>query len=191
MGQQIAQRIVRTRRLQHGTPRFVRKIVVRQPRTHGQPAEDGAHAARRVVARHLADLRVGAHATEIARLPAVEQVAQRDERGGLAGPARRRQHEVTLGSDQSRKFIGVQAVQRTDRIMIVRAHRACDVEEAHGPIMASAAAAHRWSPGGTDARCGGSGRLVPCGNRPRSGARRQAKVHDCGPGSTIFGQCRA
>ncbi len=45
----------------------------------------------------LTGLVVHVHATEIAGLAAVEQVAQRDERGGLADPARRVQPEGLLG----------------------------------------------------------------------------------------------
>ena len=104
----------------------------------GQPAEDGAHAARGVVARHLADLDVGMHAAEAAGRPAVEQVAQGDEGGGLTRLPRRVQHEVLLGPNQAQELIDVHAAQRRDGVVLVRAYRSCNVEEAHGPIMAPA-----------------------------------------------------
>ena len=61
---------------------------------HGQAAEDGAHALLNIVARHLAGLDVHVHAAEVADCPAVEQVAQGDQRGGLAGLPWRVQHEI-------------------------------------------------------------------------------------------------
>ena len=88
---------------------------------------------------------VHVHAPEVAHFAAVEQVAQGDQGGGLAGLARRVQHEVALGPNQGQKFIDVHPVQGRDGVVLVRAHRPFGVEEAHGPIMALAA--HRCARG--------------------------------------------
>ncbi len=64
-------------------------LVRRALPVHGQAAQNGADTPRGVVARHLADLDVHVHAAEVARFAAVGEVAQGDERGGLAGLARR------------------------------------------------------------------------------------------------------
>ena len=86
----------------------------------GQPAEDGAHTPRGVVARRLADLHVGMHAAEVARFAAVEQVAEGDECGGLAGLPRCVQHEVLLGPNQAQELVDVHALQRRDGVVVVR-----------------------------------------------------------------------
>ena len=71
--------------------------------------------------------------------PLFREVAQGDEGGGLAGLARRVQHEVALGPNQGQKFIDIHPVQRPDGVVVLRAHRPFGVEEAHGSIMALAA----------------------------------------------------
>ena len=95
-------------------------------------------------------------------------VAQGDERGGLARPARRVQHEVALGTNQAQEFIDVHAVQRRDGVVLVRAHRSCDVEEAHGPIMnrfrTCAGLVRRWV------------RPSPPSGRGRHGRRPRSRV---------------
>ena len=106
-----------------------------------QIAQNGTNAAPHVVACHLADLHVHVHvhATEVAGPAAVEQVAERNERGGLAGLARRVQHEVALAADQPQQFLHVHPLQRRNPVVVVRTRRPFGVEEAHGPIMALAA----------------------------------------------------
>ena len=56
---------------------------------------------------HLADFDVHVHATEATHFAAVEQVAQGDQSRGLAGLARRVQHEVLLGADQAQELANV------------------------------------------------------------------------------------
>ena len=95
-----------------------------------------ARMPRHVVARHLGGFDVHVHATEVAHCAAVQEVAERDERGGLPGLARRVQHEVALGPNQAQEFINVHPIQGRNRVVVFRAHRPFGVEEAHGPIMA-------------------------------------------------------
>ena len=93
------------------------------------------HGASHVFARGLGGLDVRIHATEVARVPAVQQVPQREQGGGLAGLARCMQHEVTLVADASEHVVEVQPAQRRDAVVLVRAHRPFGVELAHGGSM--------------------------------------------------------
>ena len=138
-GEQYLQCVFRPRLRQDVRPNTVRVVVAQQQRTLRQITQDGANAPRHIIARHLGGFDVHVHAPEIAALAAVEQVAQGDQGGGLAGLARRVQHEVALGTNQAQKFIDIHPVQGPDGVVVVRAHRPFGVEEAHGPIMALAA----------------------------------------------------
>ena len=137
-GEHLPQGVVGARPGERVRPDTFQGVVAEQLGAHGQAAQDGAHALRHVVARHLGDLHVHVHAAEVAGLSAVEQVTQGDEGGGLAGLARRVQHEVLLGPNQGKEFIHVHAVQGRDGVVVVRAYRSCGVEEVHGPIIAFA-----------------------------------------------------
>ena len=64
-----------------------------------------------VSSRYLADLDVDVHAAEVADRAAVQEIAQRDQGGGLARLPRRVQHEVTLGPDQAQQLFAIHPVQ--------------------------------------------------------------------------------
>ena len=96
-GERPPQGVVRARLGQNVRPHFLRIVVAEQLGAQGQAAEDRAHAFLHVVAGHLADFHVHVDATEAAgtlargrAIGAVQEVAQGDEGGGLAGlPAAR------------------------------------------------------------------------------------------------------
>ena len=85
----IAQRVVGFRCRETVLPRLAQRFVAQQRSPRRHHAENGANARRHVVARHLRHLHVDVDAAVVARLAAVQQVAQSDEGGGLAGLPRR------------------------------------------------------------------------------------------------------
>ena len=132
LDQQLLQRGVGARLLQDAGPDAARKVIAQQSGARGHAAEDGAHGARGIVARYLAHLDVDLHAAVVPGRAAVEQLAQRDQRRGLAALARRAQHEVLPGANHCQQFLGVQPLQRRNRVVIRQAHGAGRVEAAHG-----------------------------------------------------------
>ncbi|MCY4374478.1 MAG: hypothetical protein OXC31_11945 [Spirochaetaceae bacterium] len=82
-----------------------------------------------MLARGLGGFHV--HAAEGALGSAVQQVAQRQQGGRLAGLPRRVQHEEALLSDQRQHLAQVHALQRRDAVVIRGDHRSRGVEEAH------------------------------------------------------------
>ena len=130
-------------------PDLVQEPVTQQARPGGQRAQHGTNGPPHVLARRLGALDVHVHATEVARVPAVQQVPQREQGGGLAGLARGMEHEVPLVADAPEHVVEVQAVERRDAVVLVRADRAFGVELAHGRSMAGPAAEHgaQWRRG--------------------------------------------
>ena len=92
-------------------PGLTREVIAQKPRTGGQAAQDGANAPRHVVARHLPDLDVHVHAAEVACFAAVQEVAEGDEGGGLAGLPRGVQYEVAFRPDQGQQLFRVHPLQ--------------------------------------------------------------------------------
>ena len=106
--QRLAQGLSRPYPLQHPRPELIQRLVTqRHARLERQFGKHGAHALGHVLPHCLAVLDVGVHAAEVALRAAVQQVAQRQQRGGLAGLPRRMQHEVFLFADQTEHFIKV------------------------------------------------------------------------------------
>ena len=137
--QQHVESAFRPCRRQHVLPHAGRIVVAQLVGVLGQAGQNGADAARGVVAGHLADLHVHVNAAEIAGLAAVEQIAQRDQGGGLARLPRRVQHEVALRLNQVEQFADTRSLQRLDRVVVVQAHRPFGVETTHRAIIAPAA----------------------------------------------------
>ena len=84
--QHFLQRACRAGLLQDARPQGRQRLVAERPaRAPRQLCEDGAHRLCLVFARRLSRLHVDVHATIVALGSAVQQVAQRQQRRGLAG----------------------------------------------------------------------------------------------------------
>ena len=88
--------------------------------------------------RGLRGLHVDVHAAVVADGSAVQQVAQGEQRRGLAGLAGRVQHEVARLAHQGEHLAQVDALQRRDAVVPVGPDGAGGVEVAHGPKVARA-----------------------------------------------------
>ena len=106
-------------------------VAQRQARPERKLGQYGAHALRHVVAHRLTRLDVGVHAAELALRAAVQQIAQRQQRRGLAGLPRRVQHEVLLVPDQAEHRVEIDPFQRRDAVVVRGHYRTCGVELAH------------------------------------------------------------
>ena len=128
--QHFGQAIVRPRPLQHLGPDLGGKPVLqRHLRRPSDFVQDGAHGGGHVFARGLAGLDV--HVDAAVRPAAVQLLHQRQQGRGLAGLARRVEHEVALLPDQGEQLALIQAAQRRDAVVFVRLHRTGRVEEPH------------------------------------------------------------
>ena len=96
-----------------------------------QFGKHGAHALHDVLPGRLAGLDVGVYAAVVARVPAVQQVAQRQQRRGLAGLPRRVQHEVLLVPHEAEHRVEIDPLQRRDLVVVRRHDRPLGVERAH------------------------------------------------------------
>ena len=94
-------------------------------------------AAPDVFARGLGRLDVDVDTAVPARRAAVQQLLQREQRGGLAGLARRVQDEVLLPCDEEQELVEVETVERRHVVVVFRDDGAFGVEEAHGGSIAS------------------------------------------------------
>ena len=83
-------------------------------------------------ARRLAELDIGVHGAEVSLAAAVQQIAEREEGGGLAGLAGCVEHEVAFTPDQGQHVVEIEAAERRDAVVLVRADRSCGIEKAHG-----------------------------------------------------------
>ena len=101
-------------------------------RANCQLGEDGAHRLFHVLARRLAELDIGVHAAVVALAAAVQEVPEREEGGGLAGLARCVEHEVAFTSDQGQHVVEIEAAERRNAVVLVRADRSRGIEKAHG-----------------------------------------------------------
>ena len=101
----------------------------------GQLAENGAHGRLHVLPHGLGAFHVGVHAPKAAFRPTIQHVAQRQQRGGLAGLPRRMENEVFLLPNQSDQRRQVEPPQRRYAVVEVRLDRAGGVEKAHGSSM--------------------------------------------------------
>ena len=73
------------------------------------------------------------YATVLARGPAVQHVAERQQRRGLAGLPRRMQYEVLLAPDEAKHVVKIDPLQRRD-VVVVRGHdRPLGIEREHWP----------------------------------------------------------
>ena len=97
-----------------GTPARKPRCVCPRPRSRASPDR----------------FRHGVRAAKVARLPVVQKVAQRQQRGGLAGLPRRVQHEIPLVPYQAEHFLKVDPRQRRDLVVPIRPHRPGGVERA-------------------------------------------------------------
>ena len=127
--QRLAQRMPRPDALQQGGPQVVQRLVAQR---HAGPkrkfGEDGADSLADVLPHRLRSLDVGVHAANLSRLPGVEQVAQGEQRRGLAGLPWRVQHEVLLVAYEAEHVVEVEPRQRRNVIVPVRADWAFSVE---------------------------------------------------------------
>ena len=118
--------------LEDAGPALVHEPVAQHLRLVGQFAEDGPHGAPHVLARRLGGLDIGVDAAKLARRAAVEQVAQRQQDGGLAGLPRRLQHEIAPAPDQPQDLVEVYPFERRHAVMPLGYHGALSVEHPHG-----------------------------------------------------------
>ena len=125
----------------HGlaTDTLQRVVAQRQTRPERKLGQYGAQAFRHVLAHRLACLDVGVHAAEVALRAVVQQVAQFQQRRGLAGLSRCVQHEVFLVPDQAEHRVEIDPLQRRD-VVVVRSHygplRVERAHRRHGRIVA-------------------------------------------------------
>ena len=130
--QHSPERTARPGSLQDAGPEACQRLVAqRRARRDLQLVENGPHGLPHVFTRRLAGLDVHVHATEVTLGAAVQQVPQRQERGGLAGLPRRVQHEILLVADEGADLAEVQPFQRRDAVVVVRDDRPRGSEEAH------------------------------------------------------------
>ena len=120
-------------------PDPVQESVALEERAVAHLAEDDAHGALHVFAHRLGRLDVHVHAAVVARGAGLEEVPQREQGGGLAGLARRVQHEVAFAPDQLQNLGVIDPFERRDAVMILRDDGAFGVEEAHGGQYATQA----------------------------------------------------
>ena len=132
LGQQFLQGVAGTGLLEHAGPSAFGEIVAHETRSARQAAQDGTHAFRHVVVRHLAAFHVHVHAAVVARFAAVQEVAQSDEGGGFAGLPGGVEYEVALVLDQVQDLADVAALEGRNRVVLLLPDRAFGVEKAHG-----------------------------------------------------------
>ena len=106
-------------------------VARRQARVRAQSGEHRAHRPLHVVTGRARGLDGGVDAGVAL---CVEQVAQREQGGGLAGLARCVQHEVLLAPDERQDLVEVEAFERGDAVVLVGLDGAGGVEEAHGSV---------------------------------------------------------
>ena len=70
----------------------------------------------------------------------VQQIAEREQRRGLAGLARRMQHEVPLVANQAEHVVKIDPRQRCDLVVPLSSDRTGSVERAHGASLSHGAA---------------------------------------------------
>ena len=104
-----------------GDKRLERTVAKRDARLPAQLVEEGAHGHADVLAGGLAFLEVHVDAAVLAA--AVEEVPEGQQRRGLAGLARRAQHEVALGPYQTEDLVEIEAFPRTPLAWIPNARK--------------------------------------------------------------------
>ena len=157
-------------------------VAQRHARLVRQLGEHGAHAFGHVLAHRLTVFDIGVQAAEVARLPAVQQVAQRQQRGGLAGLPRRVQHEVLLVADQAEHLVKVDPRQRRDLEVPIRPHRPGGVKRAHDLCCrAIRRACHPATPRLLTLRNAVQTALPAAGNLRRAAATRTASAATAAP----------
>ena len=109
--QRVPQCLTRPHSLQHSGPEVLQRVVAQgHACLQRQFGEHGAHALRHVLAHRLAILDVRVHAPVVAGMSTVQQVAQREQRRGLAGLPRRVQHEVLLVLHEAEHVVQIDPV---------------------------------------------------------------------------------
>ncbi len=181
--QRVAQRLVGAGLGEDAGPGFVQESVAQgRLRPRGEAAEHRPHRPLHVAAGRAGGLDGGVHAA--AALP-VQQVAEREQGGRLAGLAGGVQHEVLLHPDEKQHLVRVETREGRDAVMVRRAHRAGGVEEAHGSAPRRPSTAHR--------------RPLPMGSSPsgasiarrRSPPRGSPAERPAGAPSSTSGGCGA
>lgn len=82
-------------------PGVVRQgIAEHQPGAYRQLPQNGAQRPLRVLPGRLPGFHVGVDASVVALRAAVQEIAKREQNGGLARLTRRVQNEIPLGADQ-------------------------------------------------------------------------------------------
>ena len=134
-GQRLAEGGVGAGFRQDVGPAFVQERIAQNARTRGELIQNGADGVSHVLARGLGGLDVHVHAAEVARLAAVQQIAEGKQGGGFARLPGRVQHEVALGLDQPEDFGAIHPCKRRDAVVLRRDDGTFGVEETHGPSM--------------------------------------------------------
>ena len=130
--QQAVQRVQRPGRLQDPRPQSLEGVIAQgQPRLVGQVAENGAHRLLHVLARRLAGLHVDVHAAVLAVGAGVQEVAQGEQGGGLAGLPRRVENEVALVPHQREDVFEIHPLERRYAVVALGSDGARGVERAH------------------------------------------------------------
>ena len=138
--QNLGERAVGAEPVQGVRPDPVDEFVAeRHPGDQSEVTEDRPHGPLGVFAPRLSGLDVRVDAAVVSCAAAVQQVAQRQERRGLARLPRRVHYEVALVADERQHGIEIQPFQGRDAVVVRRLDGARGVEEAHGPIVATPA----------------------------------------------------